>query len=210
MGKRADFNTNSIAEIATQEKATLLGKHLKEYAQNHATGKQQYSNIALARKRAEHIRLKAIENLDKYLLEFESNCSRRGTKVLWAPEKQDALNEIEEILKTHKVRQIVKTKSSVAEEIGLRKVLEQKGFDVTETDVADAILKTTNDTPSHVIMPAIHKSHTDIAQSFLLDKAEGNPQTISETIEKITENTRSKYFQAQAAITGCNFLIANP
>lgn len=210
MGKLAEFNTNIIAEVAAQEKGALLGKHLEKHAQNFATGKQQFSNIDLARKRAEHIRLKAIENLDKYLLEFESNSGRNGAKVLWAPEKQDALNEVEEILKKHKVKQVVKTKSSVAEEIGLRKALEQKGFDITETDVADAILKATDDKPSHVIIPALHKSHKDIASSFLTGDNAAENQTINQTVEKISQNTHSKYFQAQAAITGCNFLIANP
>ena len=111
MGKREHFNTNVISAVATNSNATLLGKHLDKYAQNFVTGKQQFSNLELARKRAEHIRVKAIENLDKYLLEFESNSGRHGIKVLWAPEKQDALNEIEEVLKNHRVKQIVKTKS---------------------------------------------------------------------------------------------------
>jgi L-lactate dehydrogenase complex protein LldF len=210
MGKRADFNTTVSAEIASKEKANLLGVHLDKYAQNFSVGKQQFSNLDLARKRAEHIRVKAIENLDKYLLEFESNIGRGGAKVLWAPEKEDALKEVEEILNSHKIKQVVKTKSSVAGEIGLRKNLEQKGFEVTETDVADAILKATDDKPSHVIIPALHKSHADIAPSFLGDNAEGENQTISDTVEKIALNVHGKYFQAKAAITGCNFLIADP
>lgn len=210
MSNRAHFDTNVIAAIATNDKATLLGEHLDKYAQNFNTGKQQFSNLELARKRAEHIRVKAIENLDKYLLEFESNSGRHGIKVLWAPEKQDAINEIEEVLKNHKVKQIVKTKSSVAEEIGLRKNLEQKGFEVTETDIADHVLKATADTSSHIIVPALHKKHSDIAPSFLVENTESGTQTIAQTVEKIATNTHSKYFQAQAAITGCNFLIADP
>lgn len=210
MSKRADFDADVIAAVATNDNATLLGKHLDKYAQNFTSGKQQYSNLELARKRAEHIRVKAIENLDKYLLEFESNSGRHGIKVLWAPEKEDALKEIEEVLKTHKVKQIVKTKSSVAEEIDLRRNLEDKGFEITETDIADHILKATGDSSSHVVIPALHKKHSDIAQSFLVENAESGMQTIGQTVEKIATNTHSKYFQAQAAITGCNFLIADP
>lgn len=210
MGKLAEFNINVAAAVATTENATLLEKHLEKYSQNFIQGKQQYINLELARKRAEHIRVKAIENLDKYLLEFESNSGRHGIKVLWAPEKQDALNEIEEILKTHKVKQIVKTKSSIAEEIGLRKTLEQKGFDITETDVADHVLKATSDSSSHVIIPALHKKHDDIVESFLVDKPQSEGQSISQTVEKIADNVHGKYYQAQAAITGCNFLVADP
>lgn len=210
MGIYEDFKTGVIAEVANKERINLLGKHLDTYAHNFATGKQQYSNLELARKRAEHIRWKAIENLDKYLLEFESNSARHGTKVFWAPEKEDAIKEIEQILKSHKITEVVKTKSSVCEEIGLRKNLEQKGIQITESDVADAVLKATNDRASHVIVPAIHKSHAEIAPSFKVEKEEGAEQSVGETVDKIAETIHGKYFTAQAAITGCNFLIADP
>lgn len=209
MSKQAGFNTRAQSGVADKESTNLLGIHLEKYAQNFAQGKQQYSNLELARKRAEHIRVKAIENLDKYLLEFESNCGRNGAKVFWAPEKEDVFNEIDEIFKIHKIKQVVKTKSSVAEEIGLRKNLEQKGIEVTETDVADAALKATDDKPSHVIIPAIHKPHKEIARSFG-SYIEEEGATINQTVEKIASTARGKYFSSQAAITGCNFLIANP
>ena len=111
MGAREDFKKRISAEVLDKERIEVLNKHLSRYAQTFTNGKEQYKNLPLARQRAEHIRWKAIENLDKYLLEFESNSTRHGTKVLWAPEKADALAEIEEILKRHKVKGVVKTKS---------------------------------------------------------------------------------------------------
>lgn len=210
MGAREDFKKRISTEVLDKERIEVLNKHLSRYAQTFTNGKEQYKNLPLARQRAEHIRWKAIENLDKYLLEFESNSTRQGTKVLWAPEKADALAEIEEILKRHKVKGVVKTKSSVCEEIGLSKHLEQKGYVVTETDVADTVLKTTGDTPSHVIVPALHKKHFDISPYFKLEKENDEPQTIAETVGVIANNTRPHYFKTEAAITGCNFLIADP
>lgn len=210
MGARDEFKKRISAVVMDKERIEVLNKHLSRYVLNIAHGKEQYKNLPLARQRAEHIRWKAIENLDKYLLEFESNSTRNGAKVLWAPEKADAIAEIEEILKRHKVKNVVKTKSSVCEEIELTKHLEQKGYGITETDVADTVLKATGDTPSHVIVPALHKKHADIAPHFKVEVRDDEPQTIADTVGLIADNTRSHYFKAEAAITGCNFLVADP
>ena len=42
-------------------------------------GSSQYSNLELARNRAAFTRWKTIENLDKYLIEFESNFINKFT-----------------------------------------------------------------------------------------------------------------------------------
>jgi L-lactate dehydrogenase complex protein LldF len=161
MAAKDTFNKTIATTAFDFAKIQLLENHLDRHAQATANGKEQFKNLPLARNRAEHIRWRAIENLDKYLLEFETNCTRNGIKLLWAPEAADALLEIEEIFKKHKITAAVKSKSSVCEEIGLGKHLEGKGFAITETDVADTIIKKTGDTSSHVILPALHKKHQE-------------------------------------------------
>lgn len=206
-----DTFTKTVANTAFDfAKIQLLENHLDKHAQATANGKEQFKNLPLARNRAEHIRWRAIENLDKYLLEFETNCTRNGIKLLWAPEAADALLEIEEIFKKHKITSAVKSKSSVCEEIGLGKHLEAKGFNITETDVADTVIKKTGDTSSHVILPALHKKHQEIVPHFRAQLPEDREQTIEDTVSVIANGTRKKYFEAQAGITGCNFLIADP
>ena len=54
-------------------------------------GTRQFSNLDLARERAAFTRWKTIENLDKYLIEFESNFIKSGGKVIWAQDITDAL-----------------------------------------------------------------------------------------------------------------------
>jgi len=56
------------------------------------------SQIELAKKRAEQIRWKAIENLEKNLLEYESKALKKGFKIIWCSNKQEALNEVSQIL----------------------------------------------------------------------------------------------------------------
>lgn len=202
MSARDNFRDTIAVEARNFPRISRLENSLGNFARALVHGKEQYTQLELARNRAESIRHKAIENLDKYLLEFESTATRNGIKILWAPEKKDALNEIEEILKKHKVQSVVKTKSSVCEEIGLSKHLEQKGIRLAETDVADVILKKTGDTSSHLILPAIHKSYEEIAPHF------GGHEKVEKTVSAISDGVRNNYFEAGAGITGCNFLIA--
>lgn len=54
----------------------------------------QFSDLELARKRAFHIRMKTIENLDKNILDFESNFNKWVGKLSWATSAPAALEEI--------------------------------------------------------------------------------------------------------------------
>ena len=53
-------------------------------------GKQQYADLEFVKKRAKNIKYKAIENLDRYLVEFETNFTANGGKVIWANDDKEA------------------------------------------------------------------------------------------------------------------------
>ena len=57
-------------------------------------GKQQFANLEIARQRAKNIKWKVIENLDKYLEEFEKNFTARGGKLIWAETAEEALQAV--------------------------------------------------------------------------------------------------------------------
>ena len=69
-----------------------------------AKGLPQFANLEAARKKAHLIKWKTIENLDRYLLEFESNFIRKGGKVIWANTVEEAQKEILAILKKHETK----------------------------------------------------------------------------------------------------------
>jgi len=74
-------------------------------------GKQQFADLETAKERAKNIKWKAIDNLDVHLQSFEANISKRGAKVIWASDTEEALSEILRICKEKKCRSIVKSKS---------------------------------------------------------------------------------------------------
>ena len=67
-----------------------------------------FKNLELARKRAGFLKYKVVGELDKYLIEFESNFTRRGGKVIWAQDAAEAVKEIIRIAEKHKAGKVVK------------------------------------------------------------------------------------------------------
>ncbi|MFM7016692.1 MAG: LUD domain-containing protein [Bacteroidota bacterium] len=166
---------------------------------------EQFSNLELAKSRAAHARWKSIENLDSYLIEFEANFIKRGGKIIWAQDSIEAIDAILDISKNASARNIIKSKSSTAEEILLKERAGVEGFNIIETDAGDYIADSMNDHSGHMILPAIHKSVPEINTHFGL-----NDLSPEQLIGVIRDRLRSLYVNADIGITGCNFLIADP
>src|SRR4051812_8470877 len=92
-------------------------------------GKQQFANLEAARQKAKNIKWKVIENLDKYLEQFEKNFTSRGGKVIWAENADEALQAILQICREKNTTNVVKAKSMVTEEIHLNEFLKENGID---------------------------------------------------------------------------------
>lgn len=183
--------------------------NIGQYDKKVAQGKLQYSNLELARTRAAGLRHKTIENLDKYLIEFEAAFIKRGGKIIWAQDAAEANREIVQVLQKANVTSVVKSKSMVTEEIGLNNVLKKEGIESLETDLGEYIQQLDGEAPYHIVTPAMHKSKEDIAKLF--HEKKGTPEDL--TPQQITQWTREfmrdKFRQAGAGITGANFLAAD-
>jgi len=173
------------------------------------TGKQMYSNRELARARASYIKTQAVENLDKYLIEFETNFIKNGGKVIWARDSKEALEEIWKIVEKKKTRSVVKSKTMTTEEIELNEFLEHKGIETVETDLGEYIVQLAGQKPYHIVTPAMHLSRFDIAKIFtehLHTDYTDDPQELTLIARRLL---RDKYLQAEIGISGGNFLVAD-
>jgi len=186
-----------------------LAWNIGKYADTVKKGKLQYASRETASQRAKNIKWKAIANLDKLLVEFESKFTKRGGKVLWANDAEEALLEIEKICKRVQAKSIVKSKSMTTEEVHLNKFLEKIGVESVETDLGEYIQQLDGQPPFHIVTPAMHKSKEDVAKVF--HEHLGTPLTL--TPEEMTmvarEKLRQKYVTADIGITGGNFLLAD-
>src|SRR5205085_136930 len=64
------------------------------------------------------------------------------------------------------VTSVVKSKSMATEEIELNHALEAAGIRPIETDLGEYIIQLAREKPSHIIVPAIHKTREQIAELF--------------------------------------------
>ena len=66
----------------------------------------------------------------------------------------------------HGAKSLIKSKSMLTEECGFRPYMASVGIEVIETDLGERIQQLDNEDPSHVVVPAVHKLRTDVAEVF--------------------------------------------
>ena len=208
----------SIADdflVAAENKAfntdhrRIINNNIGKYDTAVARGLSRVINLDNAKKKGHVIKWKVMENLDKILPEFEANFQRRGGRVIWANDAEEANREILNIIQRAGAKTVVKSKSMVTEEIHLNEFLESNQIESLETDLGEYIVQLLGQKPYHIVTPAMHLSKEDIARLF--NERFGTP--IDATPEQLTlkarELLREKYVQADVGITGANFLIAD-
>lgn len=121
--------------IKNSEIIPLLKKENKSLYHNFEKGKKQFSDIEQAREMVSDIKSHTIENLDFYLNQFEENFTKNGGKILWADSQQDAIKEINKILKIFEIKQLAKSKSTILDEIELSQNIDNKELKLIETFV---------------------------------------------------------------------------
>jgi L-lactate dehydrogenase complex protein LldF len=165
--------------------------------------------LASLRQRCMQIRANALSKLPELLEQLESQCQAQGIQVHWAETTEEANAIVLDILKSHKAESLVKGKSMVSEEMGLNHFLEDAGIECLESDLGEFIIQLAGETPSHIVMPALHKSKQEIAELFH-EKFPDIPY--SEDVDELTavarEILREKFMQADAGLSGVNFLVA--
>ena len=205
----ASFIAKSTIKAADLDHRRKINFNISKYNAVVPIGKQQFSDIMLAREIAKNKKWDAIENLDTHLENFEKRITARGAKVIWAENAEEALSEIGKICKAKNCKTLVKSKSMVTEEIHLNNYLESIGIESVETDLGEYIQQLDGEPPYHIVTPAMHKSKEDVAKLFA-DKL-GTPGGLSP--EELTQvariKLREKYVQAEVGVTGANFLLAD-
>lgn len=205
----ATFLAKSEVKAGDLEHKRKLSFNIDKYNETVVKGKQQYASLDLARERAKNIKWKAIENLDKYLEQFEENFTSRGGKVIWAQDTNEALEAILEICKEKQAKQVVKSKSMVTEELHLNDFLAKHDIESVETDLGEYIQQLDGEPPYHIVTPAMHKSKEDVAKLFH-EKLGVAPNLPPQQLTQIArEKLREKYITSEVGISGGNFLLAD-
>jgi L-lactate dehydrogenase complex protein LldF len=152
-----------------------------------------------------------IAHLDTYLLRFEAQVSARGGVVHWARDADEANAIVTELVLAAEADEVVKVKSMATQEIGLNEALAEAGIAAYETDLAELIVQLGHDSPSHILVPAIHRNRTEIRDIFLREMGGVDPALTDDPpalAEAARTHLRRRFLAAGVAISGANFGIA--
>ena len=169
---------------------------------------EELGNWEQWRQAGQTIRTHVVANLDYYLKQLIGQVEKNGGHVHLAKTPAEAVEIVRSIVGKQEAKSVIKSKSMVSEEIHLNPALESDGVSVVETDLGEYILQVAGEPPSHIIVPAMHKTRQQVADLF--EPIAG--QTLSSDTPTLTRfvrtQMREKFLHGDIGITGCNFAVA--
>ncbi|TCJ19588.1 lactate utilization protein [Flaviaesturariibacter flavus] len=161
------------------------------------------------REQASRIKEHTLGRLDEYLEQFEQQATANGIRVHWAADGAEHNRIVHELLLRQGAKRIVKSKSMLTEECGLNPYLEARGLTVTDTDLGEYIVQLRREHPSHIVLPAIHLKKEDVSDTFNqhigTERGNADPTYLTRAARAVL---RERFLEADAAITGVNFAVA--
>lgn len=152
----------------------------------------------------------SLANLSERLLTLEERVKARGGQVHWARDAAEAREIVAQIALSHSVKELIKVKSITSDEIELNKALELHGIHAIETDLAELIVQLSHDTPSHILVPAIHRNRSEIQALFNAElPGEGQlTDSPADLAGAARRYLRRKFLTTKMAVSGANFAVA--
>src|ERR1700754_3408737 len=195
--------------IAATEHEKMHDERLWDLRQKRDREMHGISEWEELRSLASAIKEHTLTHLGEYLDQFETNARANGIHVHWARDAAEHNRIVHEILRDHGAKSLIKSKSMLTEECGFRPYMASVGIEVIETDLGERIQQLDNEDPSHVVVPAVHKLRTDVAEVFSSSIGTGPTNSdVHYLAEAQREATRPLILNADAGMTGANFVVA--
>ena len=160
------------------------------------------------RPRAAGIRAHVLTHLEAYLVQAEAQLTAHGALVHWAGDAVEAQTILAAIVAQHQVKLVVKAKSMISEELGINDFLAGLGVKALETDLGEFIVQLAQETPSHIVGPAIHKNLAQIRELFQQHLGTAPEASVEELAAAARVYLRQGFLNAEMGISGANFLVA--
>jgi iron-sulfur cluster protein len=210
-GDRRAATAARLHDIIEREGETI-GTNTRTVNQLSSFAIQQFDSYEELRSAARDIKEEAIENLPTLIDRVDAAVEAHGGEVHIAQSAADANRIVEEIMDRKDAETLAKSKSMTTEEISVNDHLETAGYEVIETDLGEYVIQLADETPSHLIGPAMHKSPGEIADLFndRFDLTGGD--ALDEDPFELTDFAREKVGEhlrrADVGMTGANFVVA--
>jgi L-lactate dehydrogenase complex protein LldF len=155
------------------------------------------------------IKDRALYDLEGQLTQLESAVQGAGGTVHWARDGDEANRIVAGIAHGAGAREVVKVKSIATDEIGLNEGLAAEGISAVETDLAELIVQLSNDSSSHILVPAIHRNRAEIRDLFAdqlgVEELSDDPAALTAAARR---HLRRKFLEARVGVSGANFAVA--
>ena len=160
------------------------------------------------RERVHEVKSYARDHIDEMIAEFTKNATANGANVFVAHSSQEAFDYALKLAKDNNVKLAVKSKSMASEEIHLNQGFEKEGIHAQETDLGEFINSIAGDSPSHMVMPAIHYSKEDVADLFSSYTKQPEEPVIAKEVKTSRRLMRPKFLAAEMGVSGANVAVA--
>lgn len=158
----------------------------------------------------EAVRQHALANLPDLLVQLEARLTAAGVQVHWAETADEANQIIHGIAAAKQAQRVIKGKSMASEEIELNHYLAERGVDCIESDMGEYIVQLAGEKPSHIVMPAIHKTKGDIATLFEQHIPDTSyTEDVDTLIQTGRRALRQAFVEADIGLSGVNFAAAD-
>jgi L-lactate dehydrogenase complex protein LldF len=163
------------------------------------------------REAGRRIKAETMARLPELLEQLEQQVTAHGGLVHWAADANEANEIVTDLVRRTGSTEVVKVKSMATQEIGLNEALQAAGIAAYETDLAELIVQLASDSPSHILVPAIHRNRAEIREIFLrhmpdVDRAlTDDPRDLAMAARA---HLRRRFLAARVAVSGANFAIA--
>jgi L-lactate dehydrogenase complex protein LldF len=206
------FPKAARAELANDQLRRNLGKATSTIRAKRAAVVAELPDWEALRDAGAAIKARAMATLPEQLELLERNVTAAGGQVHWARDAAEACAIVAGIARERGAREVIKVKSLATDEIGLNEALEREGIAAVETDLAELIVQLAGDTPSHILVPAIHLNREEIAELFRRTIAAADSEPLSSDPHALAERARlhlrEKFLTVPVAVSGANFGVA--
>jgi L-lactate dehydrogenase complex protein LldF len=203
-----DFREGCAGALKEPQLQDALGKIKGSWVAGRARAADRLPEFEDLRDLGKAIKDHALAHLDLYLEAFEAKVTGAGGTVHWARDAAEARAIVLDLCREADARSVTKSKSMIAEEIGLNAYLEANGIEPVETDLGEHIIQLADQPPSHLVGPAVHMTQDQIADLFEKHHKRPRLDEASELVAEARQILRERYLAADVGITGANFLVA--
>ena len=202
------FPAAAHATLADSQLRRNLGHATRTIRDKRARVVAEVADWEALRDAGAEIKARTLRHLDVHLERLEEAVQRAGGTVHWARDGAEACRVVADVARAHGSKEVIKVKSLATDEIDLNDELERVGVHAVETDLAELIVQLSHDTPSHILVPAIHRNRAEIAALFRRELGVEVSDDPTELTAAARAHLRAKFLSVPVGVSGANFAIA--